>query len=208
MRVSVFDPHAVIHKGLSGLLPEQGHSIVSQALDGRNAVKIVRESLADLVITEIQMPHVDGIALLEQLASSNLNVPTLVFTANPNPTCIARSVVHGARDYVLKSEPIIHLLRAMNGMALNQRYEPSRVFRQIKEKLGQQNGVTNNPHELTSREFQVWQHLGFGLSNREIAKSLNISVETIKEHVQNILRKLDAKDRTAAAVAAIKEGIV
>jgi len=208
VRVSVFDPHAVIHKGLSGLLPEQGHSIVSQALDGRNAVDIVRESLADLVITEIRMPHVDGIELLEHLAGSRLNVPAVVFTADSNPTCVARAVVHGARDYILKSEPIAHLLRAMKGMVINERYEPSQLFSQIHAKLKKHDRVSSKPHELTSREFQVWQHLGLGLSNREIANSLDISVETIKEHVQNILRKLNAKDRTAAAVAAIKGGFV
>lgn len=208
MRVSVFDPHAVIHKGLSSLLPEQGHSVVSQALNGQNAVNIVRESLADLVITEIQMPHVDGIAVLEQLAASDLAIPALVYSADPNPTCVARSVVHGAQDYVLKSEPISHLLRSMNGIGLNERHEPTPLFAQIKSKLEPRNEPKFKPHELTIREFQVWQHLGFGLSNREIAKSLEISVETVKEHVQNILRKLNAKDRTAAAVAVIKEGFV
>ena len=208
LRIAVFDSQSVVHKGLSSLLPGQGHSLVSQALDGRDAVNIVRESLADLVLTEIHMPHVNGIGLLEQIDIANLDIPVLVYTSDDNPTFVARAVVHGARDYVLKSATVAKLLLAINNAGRLDAADKTPLFVTIRNQLQKRDGMQHRTLDLTSREWQVLRHLGLGLSNREIAKSLEISVETVKEHVQNILRKLNAKDRTAAAVRAVKDGLV
>ena len=207
MRVSVFDSQAVVHKGLTSLLPARGHSVVSQAVDGRDAVRIVREAMADVVITDIRMPHADGLSVLEQLDESDLNVLALVYTADANPTFVARAIVHGACDYALKTEPTDHLIVALD--QVNDPASPGKnpLFVSIREKMQNRAIDHRNPRDLTNRELQVLRHLGFGLSNREIAKSLGISVETVKEHVQNILRKLDSKDRTAAAVWAVRDGL-
>ena len=242
LRVSVFDPHPVIHKALTCTLPGNGFAVVSQSFDGRNAVETVRESKAEIVITEIRMPKVDGLKMLASL--QDIDVRTIVYTSDTNPTYLARAAAIGTDDYVLKTDPFDCLLNAMrkvagknesvgqlsnghssanihsngnshfngeattrSGATTTQPTQRNRLFQEISDRLQSKDVSPNNPQNLTSREAQVLRHLGFGLSNREIAKSLQISVETVKEHVQNILRKLDCKDRTAAAVWAVREGI-
>ena len=105
MRVSVFDPHPVVHQALTLLLPPNGFSVVSQSQDGRGAVSIVREAQADIVITDIRMPTIDGLKVLEALCDAGLKVRSLVFTADSNPTFVARAIAYGAQDYILKTDP-------------------------------------------------------------------------------------------------------
>lgn len=207
MRVSVFDPHPVVHKALTSLLPGNGFSVVSQSGDGRDALKTVRTAKPDIVITDVRMPYVDGLKVLELLLDAGVKVHSLVYTADKNPTFVARAIAHGAKDYVLKTGPVENLITALNHIATGSSSIAESQFMSIRAKMRSRDIDHENPHALTNREMQVLRHLGFGLSNREIAMSLEISVETVKEHVQNILRKLDSKDRTAAAVWAVRDGL-
>jgi DNA-binding NarL/FixJ family response regulator len=124
-----------------------------------------------------------------------------------NPTYIARSIAWGARDYVLKGAPREELIDAVQRAAAGEPPSPNSVINQIRGTMSGQE-QTDKDSRLTNREMQVLRHLALGLSNREIGGSLEISVETVKEHVQNILRKIKAVDRTQAAVWAVKQGIV
>jgi DNA-binding NarL/FixJ family response regulator len=208
LRVSVFDPHPVVHKGLTSQLPRAGFSVVSQALDGRNAVAIVRQARADIVITELRMPHADGWSVLESLDIPGLDVPALVYTTDANPSSVARAIACGARDYVFKTDPVDKLVTALREIRKPDSACRNQLFVSIRDKMQSRDREAANSQDLTSRELQVLRHLGLGLSNREIARSLEISVETVKEHVQNILRKLDSRDRTEAAVLAVRDGLV
>ncbi|MDG2012419.1 MAG: response regulator transcription factor, partial [Pirellulaceae bacterium] len=172
MRISVFDSQSVVHKGLSSLLPGQGHSIVSQAPDGRDAVSIVRGAFAELVLTEIHMPHVNGIGVLEQIDAAGLKIPVLVYSSDDNPTFVARAVVHGAHDYVLKSATVAKLLYAINNAGRSGDHEKTPLFVTIRDQLQKRDGLHHGTLDLTSREMQVLRHLGLGLSNRDIAKFL------------------------------------
>ena len=113
MRVSVFDAHPVVHQGLTSLLPAQGFSVVSQALDGRDAVGVAREARAQIVITDIRLASVDGLQVLESITDSELQIPALVYSADSNPTYVARAIALGASDYVLKTNPLEDLFQAL-----------------------------------------------------------------------------------------------
>ncbi len=190
-------------------------SVVSLNSTGHDAVNKVRDSQADVVVTEIRMPEVDGFLLLESLNQNRDQplVPVVVFCVFENPTYVARSLVWGAFDFVLKHEPLDRLIAALrmatNSMPAEQaaEFQLGKAFVNIREQLSARKVRDVSSDELTDRELQVLKHLSFGLSNREIARSLKISVETAKEHVQNILRKQNSGDRTEAAVRAVRRGL-
>ncbi len=196
-----------MHEGLTHLLPLYGFAVVSLAKHGRDAVKIAKKAQADIVMTDIHLPGSDGLELLEAIHQSSLSVLTLVYSSHGNPTYIARAIAHGAADFVFKTAPVECLIAALQELAEPDSASKNQLFVEIRHKLTCREIDHPNPRDLTHREMQVLRHLGFGLSNREIAKSLGISVETVKEHVQNILRKLGCKDRTEAAVRAVREGL-
>ena len=125
-----------------------------------------------------------------------------------NPTYVARSVALGAADYVLKSASRQELINAITRAVAGQEPDESSIYQRVKRVMGRRKNGGDETIPLTNRELQVLRHVALGLSNREIGQSLKISIETVKEHVQNILRKLDVNDRTQAAVWAVRKGLV
>lgn len=193
------------------MLPGNGFSVVSQSFDGRNAVETVKESRAQIVLCEIRLPKVNGLKMLDSLGE--LDVLKVIYTSDTNPTYLAKAAAIGVDDYVLKTDPVETLISSLQKVSGQRNGTDTRpvqrnhLFQQISNRLKDRDVTRDDAQNLTNREAQVLRHLGFGLSNREIARSLGISVETVKEHVQNILRKLDCKDRTAAAVWAVRQGL-
>jgi DNA-binding NarL/FixJ family response regulator len=125
-----------------------------------------------------------------------------------NPTYIARAVALGAADYALKGSSREDLITTIVAAAAGE--SPSRAgeLKKIAAAMKVRQAIDDDDVPLTQRETQVLRHVALGLSNREIGKSLEISVETVKEHVQNILRKIAVSDRTQAAVWAVRKGLV
>jgi DNA-binding NarL/FixJ family response regulator len=124
-----------------------------------------------------------------------------------NPTYIARSVALGASDYVLKGSSRTQLLSAIRRAATGESPSSDSVLHRVKRAMERRDEPIDDV-PLTNRETQVLRHVALGLSNREIGQSLGISVETVKEHVQNVLRKIQVTDRTQAAVWAVRKGLV
>ncbi|MFM8805055.1 MAG: LuxR C-terminal-related transcriptional regulator, partial [Planctomycetia bacterium] len=132
----------------------------------------------------------------------------IIFSALDNPTYIARAKAAGASNFLLKSVSQKELATAIeNARAGKSAMEAGPFRRVVASMTGRPNSATSEA-KLTPRESQVLSHVAFGLSNEEIARSLEISVETVKEHVQNLLRKLAVNDRTQAAVWAVRSGVV
>ena len=125
-----------------------------------------------------------------------------------NPTYIARSLALGASDYVLKGSPREQIVGALENAVRGEAPNQDSAASSIKASMEKREPPEDKSIPLTKREMQVLRHLALGLSNREIGQSLGISVETVKEHVQNVLRKLKVSDRTQAAVWAVKQGLV
>jgi DNA-binding NarL/FixJ family response regulator len=125
-----------------------------------------------------------------------------------NPTYVARAVALGASDYVLKGSSRQELISAVTGAAHGE--SPSKVgeLRRVAGAMATRQNTGDEDVPLTNRETQVLRHMALGLSNKEIGRSLTISIETVKEHVQNILRKIAVSDRTQAAVWAVRKGLV
>jgi len=136
-------------------------------------------------------------------------VAVVMMSTYDNPTYVARAIALGAKDYILKDSSRIDVLEAIQRAASSEKPSENSILRRIQMTMEKRKDRSDSKDvPLTNRELQVLRHIALGLSNREIGTSLNISVETVKEHVQNILRKLDAADRTAAAVWAVKSGLI
>lgn len=210
LKVLIVDDHEVARRGVSELLQVTGFFVEGSVSTGQEALLILQGGGIDVVLLDVQMPQSDGLATLERIREAHVRLPVVVFSAYDNPTYIARAAALGAQDYVVKNcsfEVLGECLRrAANGGGP---IANSRLAR-IQQLMSEEVDVQTLPPELplTSREAQVLRHIGLGLSNREIARSLTISIETVKEHVQNILRKINATDRTDAAVRAVKLGLV
>jgi DNA-binding NarL/FixJ family response regulator len=208
IKILVCDDHQVIRTGLASLFAGTEIEIVGEADNGKEALKQAQKIKPDVVLLDIRMPDGDGLATLEKLQAKVPESKVVMLSTYDNPTYIARAVALGASDYVLKGasrdDIVATIVAAAKGEA------PSRTgeLKKIAATMKVRQVVDDDDVPLTQRETQVLRHVALGLSNREIGRSLEISVETVKEHVQNILRKIAVSDRTQAAVWAVRKGLV
>ncbi len=205
-RIVVADDHPVMIDGIasSGGL---NFEIVGTAVVAADIIERVRTSFPDVLVMEVRLGGRDALKSLETIKAEFPDLPVIVFSSQENPSHIARSAALGCFDYIPKTSTGSKLVEAINNAAMRGETPCDSLLKTTRTKMRKGN-VAGHDIPLTNRETQVLQHISMGLSNREVGKSLGISVETVKEHVQNILRKLDVNDRTQAAVWAVKRGLV
>lgn len=208
IKILVADDHEVVRSGLASLFEDTNIEIIAEAANGEEAVEQTIEHHPDVVLMDIRMPDVDGIKALEQIRKRSPDTCVVMLSTYDNPTYVARSVALGACDYVLKGSSRDELVSAINSAAEGHAPSEQGVMHEVKDAMARRYDAADRDIPLTNRELQVLRHVALGLSNREIGNSLGISIETVKEHVQNILRKTDLTDRTQAAVWAVKKGLV
>ena len=210
LKVLIVDDHEVARQGLTALLSNHEITIAAAVSSTAEAIEQVKSRDFDVVLLDVRMHDSDGLSALEAIRALFPDLPVVMLSAYDNPTYVARAAALGASDYLLKSAKRETLQLAINKAVNGAPLGPCSRMLRIREVMTQEVDTSTLPPELplTSREAQVLRHIALGLSNKEIAVSLNISVETVKEHVQNVLRKVDANDRTDAAVRAVKLGMV
>ncbi len=208
IKVVVADDHEVVRSGLANLLKDSDIEIVDEASDGDEAVEKTMQHHPDVVLMDIRMPNRDGLSALEVIRGKLPEARVVMLSTYDNPTYVARSVALGATDFVLKGSTRQELVDVIKRAASGDEPLDTSVLRRVKRVMRRRHERDDDGIPLTNRELQVLRHVALGLSNREIGQSLGISIETVKEHVQNILRKLDVNDRTQAAVWAVRRGVV
>ena len=210
VKLMVVDDHEVVREGIRDLLSGSDVEIAGVFESGESAINEIRRSPPDVVLLDVRMNDVDGLSTLDTLRRDYPDLPVVMFSSYDNPTYIARSVALGANDFVLKGDTRDHIVDALRRAASRQSPSKESLLSRTRQAMSSKGNAAASEYDLplTARELQVLRHIALGLSNKEIAQSLNISVETVKEHVQNILRKLNAADRTDAAVRAVKLGVV
>ncbi|MDD4268982.1 MAG: response regulator transcription factor [Pirellulales bacterium] len=208
VRLLVVDDHEVIRTGLKSLLAGSDIEVVAEAATGKEAIEQAERSRPDVILLDIRMPDGDGLAALEKLRGVVPESRVVMLSTYDNPTYVARAVALGASDYVLKGASREDLIATITAAAAGE--SPSRAgeLRRVASAMKVRQVIDDDEVPLTQRETQVLRHVALGLSNKEIGRSLEISVETVKEHVQNILRKIAVSDRTQAAVWAVRKGLV
>jgi DNA-binding NarL/FixJ family response regulator len=209
VKLVVADDHEVVRTGLATLLAGSEIKIVAEASSGPEAVKMAVKHKPDVVLLDIRMPDNDGLEALDKIHRELPDTRVIMLSTYDNPTYVARAVALGASDYVLKGASRQQLISTITGAAAGKSPSDNGELQRVAGAMSKSYS-TNNSDEvpLTNRETQVLRHVALGLSNKEIGRSLTISIETVKEHVQNILRKISVTDRTQAAVWAVRKGLV
>lgn len=208
LKIVVADDHPITRHGIGKLAEEVGIEIVGYVDSPEKIVESVAAHNPTVLVTEVRLGGHDALKTLEKLNGKGCGCSVVVFTAYSNPTNIARASALGCHDFILKTSCSQSLLSAIQNAADGNATPDSSLLVKTKTRMRRTNNGSDQDSPLTNRESQVLRHVSMGLSNREIGKSLGISVETVKEHVQNILRKLDVNDRTQAAVWALKNGLI
>ena len=209
IKVLVADDHEVVRHGLASLLSGSDIKIVAEAKDGKEAIQMARKHRPQVVLLDIRMPQSDGLETLEQLRTEmpgDQSRRALDLRQSDLRGPGGRAWGQRLRAEGIDAGRIDHgdHRRRQGRIALDACGEMRRVSTAMATR--QQTGDSDVP--LTNRETQVLRHMALGLSNKEIGRSLSISIETVKEHVQNILRKIAVSDRTQAAVWAVRKGMV
>ena len=208
VRLLIADDHEIIRTGLATLLQGTDVEIVAEASNGKECLKQVELVKPDVILLDIRMPDGNGLETLEKLRQKVPDCKVVMLSTYDNPTYIARAVTLGDSDYVLKGSSREAIIETITKAAAGQSPSHLGELRQVAAAMNNRQVMDDDQIPFTQRETQVLRHVALGLSNREIGQSLDISVETVKEHVQNILRKLAVNDRTQAAVWAVRKGLV
>jgi DNA-binding NarL/FixJ family response regulator len=208
IRLLVADDSEIVRAGLKSFFLGTDIKIVAEASGGAAAVKLALKHRPDVVLLDVRMSDGDGLAALGRIKLDRPEIPIVMFSGFDNPTYVARAVALGAAGYVLKSASKEKLLGVIRKAALRENSWSREELRRVTGALATPRLVADVEVPLTQRESEVLRQLAQGLTNKEIAHVLKISYETVKEHVQHVLRKIAVTDRTQAAVWAVRRGLV
>jgi len=208
VKLLVADDHEVVRRGLKALLAGTEMEVVAEVATGEAASRYALENDPDVVLMDIRMPDGDGLTALGRIKLDKPDMPVLMFSTFDNPTYIARAVALGASGYVLKGCTRDALIKAIRTAAAGESAWTREELRRVTGALATPRLAADVEVPLTQRESEVLRQLAYGLTNKEIAQALHISYETVKEHVQHILRKIGVTDRTQAAVWAVRKKLV
>lgn len=209
MRILIADDHALFRDGLRSLLTAQGHEVVGEAKNGREAVELARELKPDLLLMDVQMPELDGIAATRLISAEMPDLKVVILTASEEEAKLFDAIKSGAQGYLLKNleaDTFFELLdRAQRG-------EPAltpALARKLLQEFAKPPEQETETDTLTAREREVLELMVEGVtSNRKLAKRLGLSENTVKFHVRNILDKLRLHNRAEVVGYALRHGIV
>ena len=211
-RVLLVDDHDLFRTGLRTLLEEQGVDVIGEASGGAEAVRFVRELSPDVVVMDLNMPGMSGTEATRQITSVAPLTRVHVLTISDQDADVMDAILAGACGYLLKDASIEELIRGIRsasvGESLISPHIASKVLQRVRASSTEPGVAETIRSELSDREIQVLKLIANGKDNAQIAGELHISPKTVKNHISNILMKLQIENRIQAAVYAVRSGIV
>ncbi|AIS52738.1 LuxR family two component transcriptional regulator [Thermoanaerobacter kivui] len=204
IKLLVADDHALIRKGLVQLIEmEKDIKVISQASNGEEAYKLTKELKPDLVLMDVNMPIINGIKAAKMLKEEKHQTKILFLTIYNDREYLVEALKLGVEGYILKDAEYDDLIKAIRIIYNGGVYIHPSLMEEI-DNVDHE----NLKKELTAREIEILTLISKGYSNKEIAQKLFLSEKTVKNHVYNIFKKLDVKDRTKAAIYMLKNGTI
>ena len=208
MRILIVDDHAVVRQGIKQIITDMDGPVeVSEAGNGSDAVRMLRDGEWDMVLLDINLPGKNGIEVLKQIKGEWKKLPVLMLSMYSEDQYAMRAIRSGASGYMTKETAPDELLNAINKVMRGGRY----ISAAVAEKLvfdQDDNGDELPHHELSDREYEVLRLIATGLSSKEIAAELVVAPSTIKTHIKHLYGKLDARNRAQAILRAQERGLL
>jgi DNA-binding NarL/FixJ family response regulator len=201
IRVLVVEDHHVVRQGLVSLLNVvEGMEVVGEAADGVEAIAQYRKHQPDITLIDLRLPRMSGVDAIQRIRMESPQSRFIVLTTYDGDEDIYRALKAGAKAYLLKGMTTDQLIEAIRAVHAGKSHIPPAIAEKLAERMGSE--------ELTPREMDVLEQIVAGKSNKEIADELGVSEATVKTHINSLLGKLGVTDRTQAATAAIRRGLV
>ena len=208
IRLLVCDDQEVVRIGVRALVAGTEIKVVSEAATGQGAIQQALERDLDAVLLDVRLPDGDGLTALGRIKLDKPDLAVVMFSAFDNPSNVARSIAMGAGGFLLKDCSRDELLRTVRSVAGGENLWSREKLRSVSGALRTPRLNTSVEISLSEREGEVLRLMTSGSTNKQIAQAMNISYETVKEHVQHVLRKIGLTDRTQAAVWAVRQNLV
>ena len=201
IRLYVVDDHPVVRMGVESMFDcEEDIQVVGSAASAREALDQIPSLGVDVLLTDLRMKTMGGDELASELRKICPDIRVAVLTNFHSDEDVFKALRAGVRAFLLKSAPIEEVIAAVRLLHAGERWIPSHIARQLADRVAR--------HQLSARELEILQLIANGQKNREIAETLCISENTVRNHVNNLLEKLDSRDRTAAVTIAMRQGLV
>jgi DNA-binding NarL/FixJ family response regulator len=212
LRVLVVDDHDLFRTGIRNLLEEQGVNVVGEASDGESAIRLAPNLAPDVIIMDLNMPGAGGVATTRRLSSLAPLSRVVVLTISADDDDVMNAVLAGACGYLLKDSSIQELIAGIRAAAAGESLISPQIAAKVLQRLRSQSKDVEAAEtiraELSDRELEVLKLIANGKDNAQIARELYISPKTVKNHISNILMKLQIENRIQAAVYAVRSGLV
>jgi DNA-binding NarL/FixJ family response regulator len=212
VRVMVVDDHDLFRTGLKNLLEEQGVNVVGEAPNGQIAIRLASDLAPDVIVMDLNMPGLTGVETTRQLAGIAPLTRVVVLTISADDDDVMDAVMAGACGYLLKDSSIQDLIAGIQaaaaGESLISPQIASKVLQRLRAQSSSEDAAATIRAELSDREIEVLKLIANGKDNAQIARELFISPKTVKNHISNILMKLQIDNRILAGVYAVRSGIV
>ena len=205
IKIILIDDHTLFRSGIKALLSrQQDFDVVGEAADGLAGVKLVEQLRPDIVLLDLDMPLMNGVEALAQMLDNQPGLPVLILTISEHADNLQKCLSLGARGYILKNADTGFLVDAIHAALEGRRTVSAEMTGKRQQKSVRPQPEQQLPEALTMREKEVLRYIAAGMSNKLIADKMSVSENTVKVHVQNILRKLHLNSRVQAAVFAGK----
>ncbi len=205
IEILIADDHELVREGICKLVDMfENMTVISEAADGLQTVSMVRDHFPDLVLLDLNMPRMNGIDAIRKIKEISPNIKILILTIHEEEEYVYEVIKAGAEGFLQKDVKPDELKESILRVLQGDKVFPSRIEEEVEHKIHK----TDEIEDLSDREQQVLELLARGMSNRELAEELYISEKTVKNHVSNILHKMNVNDRTQAVIMGLKKGMV